>query len=134
MSLGAQNKDIRVWNDILERCDTKLARWKSHYLSLGGRLTLVKSVLHALPSYMMSLFPIPKSIEKKINKLRRSFLWNGNRENRGYKLVKWDIVTLSRKHGGLDIKKAKPPELLPPTEMIVEILHRKAITMEECHH
>ena len=73
--------------------------------SLGGRLTLVKLVPNALPSYIMSHFSIPKSIVRKINKLRRSFLWNGNRENRGYKLVKWDIVTLSRKHGTLVIKK-----------------------------
>ncbi|WMV44966.1 hypothetical protein MTR67_038351 [Solanum verrucosum] len=41
------------------------------------------------PTYMMSLFPIP-GIEKKINKLRRVFLWQGNKEKLGYNLVKWD--------------------------------------------
>ncbi|WMV13356.1 hypothetical protein MTR67_006741 [Solanum verrucosum] len=70
MPLGAQNKETAVWSEILERCNKKLARWKSQYLSLGGRLTLVKSVLDALPSYMMSLFPIPKNIVKKIDQLR----------------------------------------------------------------
>ncbi|KAF3652458.1 putative midasin-like isoform X7 [Capsicum annuum] len=86
MPPGAKNKELEVWGEVLERCDRRLARWKSPYLSLGGRLTLVKSVLDSLLSYMMSLFPIPKSIEKRINLLRRTFLWNGNKEQKGYNL------------------------------------------------
>ena len=37
---------------------------------MGGRLTLIKSVMDALPTYMMSLLPIPGNIEKKINKVQ----------------------------------------------------------------
>ncbi|WMV54098.1 hypothetical protein MTR67_047483 [Solanum verrucosum] len=37
MPLGAQNKEIAVWSEVLERCNKKLARWKSQYLSLGER-------------------------------------------------------------------------------------------------
>lgn len=54
---------------------------------------------------MMSLFPIPRSIEKKINKLRRVFLWQGNKENLGYNLVKWDEVILNKTQGGMGVKK-----------------------------
>jgi len=104
LPLGAKNKELEVWNVVLERCEKKLARWKSQYLSLGGRVTLIKSVLDGLPTYMMSLFPIPKNIEKKINRLRRPFLWQGNKEKRGYNLVKWDTLTLSRNQGGLGLK------------------------------
>ncbi|WMV25208.1 hypothetical protein MTR67_018593, partial [Solanum verrucosum] len=32
---GAQNKETAVWSEVLERCNKKLARWKSQYLSLG---------------------------------------------------------------------------------------------------
>lgn len=84
MPLDANNKKLEIWSEVLEKCDKKLARWKSQKLSLGSRLTLIKSVMDALPTYMMSLFPIPKSIEKKINRVRRSFLWQGNKEKRGY--------------------------------------------------
>jgi len=105
MPLGAKNKEVEVWNEVLERCEKKLSRWKSQYLSLGGRITLIKSVMDALPTYMMSLFPIPRSIEKKINKSRRVFLWQGNKEKLGYNLVKWDVVTLNKMQGGLGIKK-----------------------------
>jgi len=53
---------------------------------------------------MMSLFPFPKNIEKKINRLRRTFLWQGNKEKGGYKMVKWDALTLNRIQGGLGLK------------------------------
>uniref|UniRef100_A0A0V0HH42 Putative ovule protein n=1 Tax=Solanum chacoense TaxID=4108 RepID=A0A0V0HH42_SOLCH len=105
MPLGAKNKEVEVWNEVQERYERKLSRLKNQYLSLGGRITLIKSVMDALPTYMMSLFPIPRSIEKKINKSRRVFLWQGNKEKLGYNLVKWDVVTLNKMRGGLGIKK-----------------------------
>ncbi|XP_059285619.1 uncharacterized protein LOC132039092 [Lycium ferocissimum] len=101
---SAYHKTQEIWNDVLERCEKKLTRWKSQYLSLGGRLTLINSVLDALPTYLMSLLPIPKDIEKKINKVRREFLWHENKDKKGYNLVEWQIVTLSKQHGGMGIK------------------------------
>ena len=67
-------------------------------------MTLIKSVLDALPTYMLCLFPLPKSIGKKLKKLRRIFLWQGNKEKQGYNLVKWEEVTMSKAQGGLGIK------------------------------
>ncbi|KAG5619658.1 hypothetical protein H5410_004876 [Solanum commersonii] len=97
MPVGAKNKELEV----------ELARWKSQYLSLGSRLTLIKSVMYGQPTYMMSLFPPPVSIEKKFNKARTVFLWQGNKEKKGYNLVKWDKVILSKEQGGLGIKKLR---------------------------
>lgn len=45
-----------------------------------------------------------KSIVKRINLLRRTFLWNGNKEQKSYNLVKWDTVTLHKKQGGISIR------------------------------
>lgn len=50
MPLGEISKSKEIWNDVIERCEKKLCRWKSQYLSLGGRVTLINSVLDALPS------------------------------------------------------------------------------------
>ncbi|XP_059277663.1 uncharacterized protein LOC132031768 [Lycium ferocissimum] len=81
MPLGAKSKSKGIWNGVLEKCEKKLTNWKSQYLSLGGRLTMVNSVLDALPSYMMSIFPIPV---------------NGNEDKKKFHLVKWEELT--RKH------------------------------------
>ena len=50
MPSGAKYRFIDIWNPILEKCEKKLTRWRSQYLSLGGRLTLMNSVLDALPT------------------------------------------------------------------------------------
>lgn len=71
MPLGSKNKAKVIWNGVLDRCDKKLTRWKSQYLSMGGRLLLINTVMDALPTYMLSLFPIPRSVEKRLNSLRR---------------------------------------------------------------
>lgn len=33
LPLGAKNKELEVWNGMLERCEKKLSKWKSQYLS-----------------------------------------------------------------------------------------------------
>jgi hypothetical protein len=58
-------------------------------LSKGGRVTLIKSTLANLPTYYLSLFPMPVSGAKCVEKLQRNFLWGGIGEEFKYHLVKW---------------------------------------------
>ena len=75
MPLGASHKSPSIWNPILEKFHGKLARWKKLYLSKGGRLTLLKSMLSSLPIYYLFLFTIPSHVANKIKKIQRDFLW-----------------------------------------------------------
>jgi len=75
MPLGAHHKAITILDEIIEKMERKLAFWKSQYLSLGGRVTLINFVLDSLPTYVMSLFPIPGEVVKILDALRRNFLW-----------------------------------------------------------
>ena len=77
LPLGAKFKDKSIWNPILEKMERKLAGWKKLYLSKGGRVTLIKSTLSNLPTYFLSLFPIPTSVANRIARLQRNFLWGG---------------------------------------------------------
>lgn len=67
-------------------------------------MTLVNSVLDGISTYLMSLTPIPASVEKKIDKIRKKFLWEGDTKRRKYHLVKWSIVTKHKKEGGLGVR------------------------------
>ena len=69
LPLGANFKDKTIWNPILEKMERKLAGWKHLCLSKGGRVTLIKSTLSNLPTYFLSLFPIPASVANRIEKL-----------------------------------------------------------------
>ena len=69
MPLGASHKSPTIWNPILKKIECKLVGWKKLYLSKGGRLTLLKSMLFSLPIYFLSLFTIPTHMANKIEKL-----------------------------------------------------------------
>ena len=67
--LGAKFKDKTIWNPILENIKRRLVGWKRLYLSKGDRVTLIKSTLSNLPTYFLSLFPIPVAVANRIEKL-----------------------------------------------------------------
>ena len=57
--VGGLMSRIQSWNDIVESMVSRLSRWKLKTLSIGGRLTLLKSVLGVIPIYHMSIFKVP---------------------------------------------------------------------------
>jgi hypothetical protein len=44
------------WKMIEERIEKRLCSWKGKFLSVGGRLVLINSVLTSLTMFMMSFF------------------------------------------------------------------------------
>lgn len=66
-------------------------------------MTLIKSCLVNLPTYYLSLFEIPKGVAKRLEKIQRDFLWEGNGNLRKIHLVKWVEVRDLRENGGLGI-------------------------------
>uniref|UniRef100_A0A2N9GXU6 Reverse transcriptase domain-containing protein n=1 Tax=Fagus sylvatica TaxID=28930 RepID=A0A2N9GXU6_FAGSY len=104
MPLGASYKAVAVWNPILEKLERRLSGWQKLYLSKGGRLTLLKSTLSSLPTYFLSLFTIPISVVRRIEKLQRDFLWGGMGDEVKHHLVGWDKVCTPKEVGGLGVR------------------------------
>ena len=104
LPLGASFKNKSIWNPVVEKIEKRLAGWKRFYLSKGGRITLIKSTLSNLPTYYLSLFPIPKSVARRIEKLQRDFLWVGLDDEPKFHLVPWKRVCEPLMSGGLGIR------------------------------
>lgn len=64
----------RSFQFILDKLDHRLSNWKVKTLSFAGRLTLMKSVLRSLPSYVMQSTNVPRYIHDKIDKRCRDFI------------------------------------------------------------
>lgn len=67
--------------------------------AMNGKLTLIKSTLVSFPIYHLLLFSIPRSVDERLNKLVREFLWNDKNELRKLHLVKWKTVYETLKKG-----------------------------------
>ncbi|XP_011621700.1 uncharacterized protein LOC105420276 [Amborella trichopoda] len=96
---------ITIWDIVLKRVQRKLALWKHKYLSIKGRVTLLRTSLANLLVYQMSLIHIPASVAKRLEKMMRDLLWGATIERRKFHLLRWDKVCSPKKEGGLDIRK-----------------------------
>ena len=63
------------WDALVDKVETKLQGWKGKLLSLGGRVTLLNSVISTIPLYWLSVYRLPNKVRQRIDKLRRRFLW-----------------------------------------------------------
>ncbi|MCH80143.1 LINE-1 reverse transcriptase like [Trifolium medium] len=101
---GANPRRVSTWNPVLEVLQKRLASWKNKYVSLGGRVVLLNSVLAAIPIFYLSLFKIPVGVWKKIIRLQRRFLWGGAAGASKIPWVGWLDVCRTKKEGGLGVK------------------------------
>ena len=69
LPLCMRRKFLQVWDGVGERFWKKLALWKRQYISIGGRISLIKSTLSNMPIYTMSLFWIPKRVKSRLEKI-----------------------------------------------------------------
>ena len=60
---------------IMDRIWNKLKGWKEKSLSSEGRGILIRAVAHAIPTYIMSCFLLPKDLYDKIEKTVCAFWW-----------------------------------------------------------
>jgi len=98
------NPRKKFWESVLKKLKSRLSVWKGRFLSMAGRLCLIKSVLSAIPLYYLSLFKAPEVVCKSIISIQRSFLRGWGKEKRSVAWVKWKDLCQPNGEGGLGIR------------------------------
>nr|GFB95918.1 RNA-directed DNA polymerase, eukaryota [Tanacetum cinerariifolium] len=102
-SNGGNMSLVKEWDESIAKLKKKLSKWKVKTLSVGGRLTLLKTMLGSTHIYNMSLFKVPKHVLNSMERMHMNF-FNGVQEGeRKIDWVKWSKVLASNKFGGLGV-------------------------------
>ncbi|GJR35289.1 RNA-directed DNA polymerase, eukaryota, reverse transcriptase zinc-binding domain protein [Tanacetum coccineum] len=72
-------------------------------LSIGGRLTLIKSVLASTPIYCMSMYKVPSRVLKCLEDIRHKFFIGADPKEKKMAWFKWSRVLASKDKGGLGV-------------------------------
>ena len=106
--LGVPLISTRLWHadcmPLIEKVKHKLLDWQNNWLSFAGRVQLALSVLSSMQVYWASVFILPVSVSKEIEKLIRNFIWSGADLAQGKAKVAWKDVCMTKEEGGLGIK------------------------------
>ncbi|XP_074342591.1 uncharacterized protein LOC141680198 [Apium graveolens] len=73
-SYMGRNK-MEVFQYVKEMVWNRMQGWKGKILSRGGKEILINLVIEAIPSYVMSVFLLPKSLCDEIEILMNKFWW-----------------------------------------------------------
>ena len=104
LPLGSRQSSTSIWDGVEDKFCRKLTLWKRQYISKGGRLTLIRSTLSNLPTYLMFLFQLPRGISSRLEKIQMDFLWGSSSSGRKIHLINWKDVCSSKEKGGLGIR------------------------------
>lgn len=91
LPLGGNPRALSFWQPVLEKMSKRLSSWKRNYISLGGRIELIKSTLSNLPTYYLSIFKAPSKVIQSIEKMQRDFIWEPGDKRKDH-LLRWDMV------------------------------------------
>jgi hypothetical protein len=65
---------------------------------------MIKFVLQAIPTYVMSVYLLPDSTIRDIERMMNSFWWGGGANNKGIRLLAWNHMTQPKAQGGMSFR------------------------------
>ena len=78
--------------------------YSEKHMSSGAKEVLIKSVAHALPTYIMSVFQIPLGLCDSMTSIIREFWWGTEKGKRKMTWAGWDTLIQKKSYGGMGFK------------------------------
>jgi hypothetical protein len=100
--IGRKKKETFAY--VKDRIWKRINSWRGRALSKAGKEVMIKSVLQAIPSYVMSVYLLPDSTIKEMERMINSFWWGGGTNNKGIKWLAWDRMAYPKARGGMGFR------------------------------
>eukprot|EP00253_Pinus_taeda_P033982 PITA_33982 len=119
---GANKRSLR--SEIISKIKAKIATWGGYWLTKGGKVILIKSMLSVLPIFQAVFLLAPRNVMEHISKLLRDFLWQGGKGNENkIHLVNWEVVKKTMVEGGLQIRDPALVNLAMGGKILWKLIH-----------
>jgi len=59
VKVDGNHRRTKFWKGMVEKIKKRLARWKGKFISLTGRVCLIKFVLSTMLMFLLSIFRLP---------------------------------------------------------------------------
>ncbi|XP_013601475.1 PREDICTED: uncharacterized protein LOC106308921 [Brassica oleracea var. oleracea] len=93
-----------LFTSIVDRIKLKATSWSTRRLSPAGKLTMLKAVLAAIPTYSMSCFLLPLDLCDRIQAALTMFWWDSDATTRKICWIDWDSLPQPKQKGGLGFR------------------------------
>lgn len=77
LPLLTKKMTVNDYMPLVEKIRRKMKLWTWRYLSHGGRLQLISSVITSLANFWLQAFQLPRRCLRDIESLSSAFLWSG---------------------------------------------------------
>jgi hypothetical protein len=72
LRVGANARKLSTWQPLIDTIFKKLGTWNNRWVSMGGRVVILNSVLNSIPIFFLSYLKMPVKMWKLIVGLQRS--------------------------------------------------------------
>nr|XP_027077070.1 uncharacterized protein LOC113700836 [Coffea arabica] len=121
----------QVFGFIRQKTITRLKGWKEKLLGQTGKEVLLKFVIMALPTYVMSCYLLPKALCKEICSEMAKFWWGQKRNGHKIHWLSWGKITEVKAEGRLGFRELHEFNLALLAKQLWRILTRPNLLMSK---
>ncbi|XP_055814708.1 uncharacterized protein LOC129884436 [Solanum dulcamara] len=90
---------IIYYSELIAKVVNKITGWQAKILSYGGRVTLVKHVIQAMPIHLLAASTPPSTTIKQIQSITANFFWGWKNDKRKYHWSSWKNLSFPYDEG-----------------------------------
>nr|GEZ83120.1 RNA-directed DNA polymerase, eukaryota, reverse transcriptase zinc-binding domain protein [Tanacetum cinerariifolium] len=99
--VGGKMSRVKEWNEVVDKVVSWLSKWKMKTLSIGGRLTLLKSVLGSILIFHMLIYRVPSRVLQQLESIRNRFFNGNDLGSKKATWIKWSNMLADKAKRGL---------------------------------